>query len=86
MGDNCMTLTPLKANMIEISLNNGITVLFSYKTAVAYKILGPCRMEYFVTDEYYGCTTSKHINQWMPKEDRNIVPQAHIDSLIAGVK
>jgi hypothetical protein len=81
-----MNLTPIKANMTEVDLGNGIKVLFSYKTPVAYKILGPCGMEYFATEEYYSRTTSKHINAWMPKEDRNIVPQSHIDNLISGVK
>jgi hypothetical protein len=85
-GDNTMNLNPIKANMNEVDLGNGMKVLFSYSTAVAYKILGPCGMEYFVTEKFYSRTTSKHINAWMPKDDRNIVTQEHIDNLIAGVK
>jgi hypothetical protein len=76
-----MKLTPIKANMTEVELTPGLTVLFSYQTPVAYhNYLG-----YFVTEKKWSKTTTRHINQWlqsMPEnEDYGLVPQETIDNI-----
>ena len=56
-----MDLNPIRANMSEVTLG-GLTVLFSYKTAVA------CHSAdggYKKTNKYWSKTTSRHINQWL---------------------
>jgi len=79
-----MNLNPIKVNMTELDLGNGTRVLFSYRTPVAARILTPKGMEYHVTDRFYSVTTSRHINNWMPKEDRIEHSQEYFDSLIVG--
>lgn len=81
-----MNLNPIKANMTEIDLGNGRRVLFSYKTPVAMRELTSCGMEYHVTNKYWSRTTSKHINAWMPKDDRIEHDQEYFDNLLVGVK
>jgi len=84
-----MNLTPIKANMTEVEFTwNGYQtqVLFSYKTPVAMRVLTESGMEYHVTDKYWSRTTSKHINNWMPKDDRIEHPQEYFDNLTSGVK
>jgi len=56
-----MNLRPIKANMNEITVGN-ITVLFSYKTPVAYHESG---VGYAKTNKYWSRTTSRHITQWL---------------------
>jgi len=56
-----MKLTPLKSNMTEIEIGDK-TILFSYKTPVAYHQAG---VGYAKTNKYWSVTTSKHINQWL---------------------
>lgn len=84
-----MTLNPIKANMTEVTVNvqgDKAQVLFSYKTPVAMRLLTSSGMEYPVTDQYWSRTTSKHINSWMPKEDRIEHPQEFFDTLLSEVK
>lgn len=76
-----MKLTPIKANMTELDLGNGVTVLFSYKTPVAYVSNGG----EFVTRQYYSRTTTKHINSWLQSRgcfEAIKVDQSEIDSLV----
>jgi hypothetical protein len=83
-----MNLNPIKANMTEVSFEldgERAQVLFSYKTAVAMRLLTSCGMEYHVTNKYWSRTTSKHINAWMPKDDRIEHNQEYFDNLIAKV-
>lgn len=56
-----MKLTPLKSNMTEVEIGDK-TILFSYKTPVAYHQAG---VGYAKTNKYWSVTTSKHINQWL---------------------
>jgi len=57
-----MKLNPIKSNMTEIELWNGLCVLFSYKTPVAcFKPgVGP-----IVTEQHWSKTTTRHINFWL---------------------
>jgi len=68
-----MKLTPIKANMTEIQLGE-VKVLFSYQTPVATycEESGKFRR----TTKKWSRTTSKHINQWtfkLEKEGRIVV-------------
>ena len=84
-----MNLKPIKQNMTEIYFeNNNMSahVLFSYKTPVAARVLTPEGMEYHVTNKFWSRTTSKHINSWMPKENRIEHPQEWFDSILKEVK
>lgn len=76
-----MRLTPLGANRNEVDLGNGLKVLFSYQTPVAYEILKPEGMFRYKTSTKWSKTTSKHINQWYHEYDGE-VEQQEIDDLI----
>ncbi len=84
-----MTLTPIKANMTELQLEGGLTVLFSYKTPVACRWTnGKEANYYYKTSRYWSNTTSRHINKWIGETTmlRGEKPQEYFDNLIAGVK
>lgn len=81
-----MNLKPLGANRTEIDLGDGRKVLFSYKTPVAYTQLTPEGREYYETETKWSRTTSKHIGQWMPREDSIKKPQEWFDTLIEVVQ
>jgi hypothetical protein len=80
-----MNLTPIKQNMNEIKIG-AMRILFSYKTPVAATLLTQEGMEYHVTDKKWSNTTTRHINSWMPKEDRIEHPQEWFDALLSEVK
>lgn len=77
-----MNLKPLGTNKTELRLNETTRVLFSYETPVAYTKLTECGMKYYMTNEYYSRTTTKHIKSWMPLEDAESVNQSVIDELV----
>ncbi len=85
-----MNLKPIKANMNEIEAGD-LTVLFSYKTPVAYHRAG---VGYAKTNKYWSRTTSRHINQWLASNGYNAergdvlkeVEQAELDNLLNEVK
>ena len=56
-----MKLTPIRANMTEVEIGDK-TILFSYKTPVAYHETG---IGYAKTSKRWSNTTSRHINQWL---------------------
>lgn len=56
-----MKLNPIGSNMTEVEVGN-LTVLFSYKTPVAYHEAG---VGYAKTNKYWSVTTSRHINKWL---------------------
>jgi hypothetical protein len=56
-----MKLSPLASNMTEIEIGNK-TILFSYKTPVAYHEAG---VGYAKTSKHWSATTSRHINKWL---------------------
>lgn len=75
-----MKLKQIKANVTELTFNDGTVVLFSYETAVA-----ACTGNgYIRTEQKYSQTTTKHINQWINGARVETVPQAVIDNLIKG--
>ncbi len=70
-----MKLIPLGSNKNEVDLGNGIKVLFSYQTPVAFSKLTPEGLVRYKTSEYFSRTTSKHINQWFYEYDGEISQQ-----------
>jgi len=77
-----MKLTPLKANMTVLKLEDlpahGTEVLFSYETPVA--AYSPTQ-GWMQTDQKYSTTTTRHINQWAGKGAK-FVPQQTITNLV----
>ena len=74
-----MKLKPVASNMTELTFNNGVTILFSYKTPVA----GYDNDGSFRTDEHYSSTTTRHINKYLGgKGIGRKVTQNYIDSLV----
>lgn len=56
-----MKLNPIGSNMTEVEIGDK-TVLFSYKTPVAYHQAG---IGYAKTNKFWSVTTSRHINKWL---------------------
>lgn len=88
-----MQLTTLKANMTELTLNGGLTILFSYKTPVAcFWTNGMGSRVYYKTAKKWSATTTRHINQWLVLTDSSgyltveTRPQEYFDNFIAEVK
>lgn len=81
-----MKLKPIKLNMTEVEIGDK-TILFSYKTPVAYHKAG---ISYFKTNKHWSVTTSKHITQWLkingydPKYSKGpyLVEQEDLDNLV----
>lgn len=82
-----MNLTPLAANMTEVETGK-YRVLFSYKTPVAYKILG--LSVFYKTNKYWSRTTTRHISKWLASFQYDApvveVEQSAIDDLFDEVK
>lgn len=73
-----MTLNPIGKNVTELTLANGTTILFSYRTAVACHIPG---LGYYRTTKAYSRTTSKHITQWLTANRAHTVHTIEPDAL-----
>ena len=73
-----MKLNKIKANMTEGTVGDK-TVLFSYKTPVAYH---QQLDKTYVTDKFWNRTTSRHINQWVAGQPVIKVSQETLDKLI----
>lgn len=74
-----MKLKNTGTNTSELILANGTTVLFSYSTPVA------CvdnQHNCYVTDKKYSKTTTKHINQFIPKAMQETKPQEFFKKLV----
>lgn len=56
-----MKLSPIASNMTEIEIGNK-TILFSYKTPVAFHEAGG---GYAKTAKHWSATTTRHINKWL---------------------
>lgn len=56
-----MKLKPIASNMTELTLANGIKVLFSYETPVACEL----KNGYYRTAKRWSQTTTRHINKWL---------------------
>jgi hypothetical protein len=78
-----MSISPIGSNQTELSLPDGSRVLFSYKTPVAAYVIG---RGYIRTEERFGPTTSKHINNWMGKGVGKEVPQGEIEEIATGMR
>lgn len=68
----------------ELSLNNGVKLLFSYGTLVAALIPGK---GYVRLDEYVSKTTERHITEWVDsffKCER--VGASYLEDLLTGAK
>ena len=79
-----MNLNPIQANMTELSIN-GLTILFSYKTPVAF--INYTDNKVFKTSKHWSQTTTRHINKWLAlndiSKDKAIeTTQESIDALI----
>ena len=84
-----MTLNPIAANMTEIEMSGGLTVLFSYKTLVACRWTNGSVYEFYQTDKKWSKTTSRHIKKWLAfygEPGAQIKPQEYFDNLAMGVK
>lgn len=79
-----MNLNPIKANMTELQVGD-IQILFSYKTAVAARVLNleSNRYVYYRTSKFWSKTTSRHINQWLNGERADEREQKYFDALVA---
>ena len=64
-GDITMNLTPLAANMTEVTINDKLTVLFSYKTPVAVMVDEGLGYVFYRTSKRWSNTTTRHINKWL---------------------
>lgn len=77
-----MKLTSLGANITEIETGTN-TILFSYKTPVAFKDING---NVFVTEKRWSVTTSKHIGKWLAqwnlkRKDVGEVSQEKLDAM-----
>tara|TARA_B100000214_G_scaffold330783_1_gene271408 strand:+ start:229 stop:459 length:231 start_codon:yes stop_codon:yes gene_type:complete len=74
-----MKLTPIAANQNEVSINNGTTIFFSYRTPVAAYLP---EKGYVKTNKFWSVTTSRHINKWL-KDVNNVseIDQSILDNL-----
>ena len=88
-----MKLRQIASNMTEVEFNDGTTVLFSYRTAVAG--FDPAHPDgvtgHFKTDKHYSATTTRHINKYFrdewsidPKQVRTIT-QDKIEKLASNI-
>ena len=74
-----MKLKLIASNMTDLTFNNGVAILFRYKTPVA----GYDNDGAFRTDEHYSSTTTRHINKYLGgKGIGRKVTQNYIDSLV----
>lgn len=60
-----------------------ITILYSYTTPVAVKVLST--QQVYKTSAWYSKTTTRHVNKWLeftPQSHINEMSQANIDAMI----
>lgn len=83
-----MNLRPLGANKTQLTIEKDghkTEILFSYETPVAARVIDERGASWYVTEEYYSRTTSKHINSWAPKGFTEKKPQSFFDELAGAV-
>ncbi len=78
-----MKLISIAHNMTVLELDNGTEILFSYSTPVA----GNNNLSgFFVTEENYSRTTTRHINRYLSQYDlgegAKRISQATIDRMV----
>lgn len=76
-----MRVKSIAANQTEVHLQDGTVVLVSYETPVAAFIPG---QGYYYTATKYSKTTTKHINQWLPRMAAKVVDQAFFNQIMEG--
>ena len=77
-----MQLTPLASNMTEVETDLG-RVLFSYRTPVAAYVYGEMGGQFVRTKKWWGVTTSRHINKWLPENGTvEEVEQTYLDNFV----
>jgi hypothetical protein len=79
-----MNLTPIRANMTELTTNGGVHILFSYKTPVAVMIDEGLGHVFYRTSKHWSSTTTRHINQWLGTYGKvaGEKPQEYFDGLV----
>lgn len=73
-------ITQHNGNCNQIDLPGGYAILFSYTTLVAVFVPGD---GYYVTDQHYGPTTSKHINWFVGSGTRRSVPEEDLQRILS---
>jgi len=78
-----MKLIPIASNMTVLELDDETEILFSYSTPVA----GNNNLSgFFVTEENYSRTTTRHINRYLSQYDlgdgAKRISQAAIDQMV----
>lgn len=78
-----LRINPISSNMTEVEIGSKC-ILFSYRTPVAYKILG--LSTYYKTNKKWSNTTTRHITKWINKAQYNApvvtINQEELDNLI----
>ena len=69
--------TQIASNMYTYPIKGGV-VLYSYEERVAYRTE---QGEFFVVDQFYSSTTTKHISKWRKQKSFTLVSQEYLDSL-----
>ena len=73
-----MKIINLGSNRVEVQLNNGDMLLYSYNTCVAAYM---CKEDnWYKTSKHFSNTTSKHVNTWTVA-DYGEHPQEWFDKL-----
>lgn len=75
-----MKLNPIGSNQTELTTGSH-TVLFSYRTPVAYVDHGTGQA--YKTAKKWSKTTSKHITRWLQGRTATEVSQDVLDALVA---
>lgn len=89
MKENPLSIKPLGANQTELTLDDGTTVFFSYKTPVAAHIPGE---GYYRTEKKWSVTTSRHISNFLRNASGSsntrttVKPQEWFDTLASGMR
>ena len=82
-----MRIKQIKANVTEITFENGSQVMFSYETPVAARGADGTA---FKSERFYSVTTSKHIGQWLRSfgshsDLAEAMPRDFFNAMSAGV-
>ena len=76
-----MRIVKMECNQVVVEFDDGLKILFSYKTPVAGFKPG---LGYFQTDRFYSSTTNKHIYTYLGRVEPTIIPQWEIMELVGG--
>ena len=75
-----MKVIPIGSNMTELTLENGIRVLFSYSTPVACEL----KDGFYKTNKKWSQTTSRHINKWLNGSPATEAVQGFFEDITSG--